>query len=255
MKIRLLSDLHLEMNSYQYEFIGEDVLVLAGDIHNCGRHYQILDRIPGSVQTLMVAGNHEYYHGEFHEVNARLKALEAGYPNFTFLNNESTTLNGIPVFGGTMYTDFMLYPNPFIGEENAMRQIADFRLSSILDAEGDERRWTVDDHKKAHRKFKAAFLPWLEETKDAEKKLVITHFVPTLRVTHPRWLTVDNKDLNPYFVCDMTEYMGWKGLWVYGHTHDNGETVIGETRVCGNPYGYRNGRENPHFNNNLLLDI
>lgn len=33
-KVRLLSDLHMEGYTFQYKYIGEDILILAGDIIN-----------------------------------------------------------------------------------------------------------------------------------------------------------------------------------------------------------------------------
>jgi len=253
MKIRLLSDLHLEGNKYPYTFKGEDVLVLAGDIHTADRHYQLIERVPNTVKILMVAGNHEYYNSDFDHVNARLKSMEAGYPNLTVLLDEETELGGFPVFGGTMYTNFRLYPNHPLSEILALRHISDFHVSNIMGENGKLRRWTVEDHKATHEAFRSKFIPWLERTADAEKRLVITHFVPTLELTHPRWLRAGNRDLNPYFTCDMTEFMGWKGLWVCGHTHDSGTAKVGETELYCNPHGY--GTENIHFNDNLLLDF
>lgn len=252
MKIRLLSDLHLEGNKYSYTFKGEDALVLAGDIHTADRHYQLIERVPNTVRILMVPGNHEYYHSDFDHVNARLKSLEAAYPNLSVLLDEETELDGAPVFGGTMYTDFRLYPNHPMSEIMALRHISDFHVSHVNDGE-KLRRWTIEDHKAAHQKFKSKFIPWLEKTLAAPKKLVITHFVPTSELTHPRWLRAGSRDLNPYFTCDMTEYMGWNGLWLCGHTHDSGRATVGETELYCNPHGY--GSENVHFNDSLLLEF
>ena len=60
--------------------------------------------------------------------------------------------------------------------------------------------------------------------------------------------------MNPYFTANMEEYMGWEGLWLYGHTHDSGDFMIGDTRVVGNPRGY--GHENAvGFNEALFLEV
>jgi len=246
MKIRLLSDLHLESNRYLYEPVGEDVLVLAGDIHTQDRHRNILDRVPKSVRVFMVAGNHEYYRGEFCAVNAFLKSLEKEYPNFTFLNDSDSEIDGVPIFGGTMFTGFDLTGNP-LSEYAARNEILDFRIITH-----NGLMWSTIDHKEAHQKFTSALTAWLKKTKSAEKRIVVSHFVPCPQVIHPRWR---NSSLNPYFTADMTKHMGWKGLWLYGHTHDCGNASIGDTEVWGNPYGYGNGSENPCFNNRLLLEI
>jgi len=90
LRIRLLSDLHCEGYPYYYEYAGEDIVVLAGDIHTQNRHGFVLDQIPINVKVLLVAGNHEYYGGIFEDVNDKLKALENTYHNLTFLNNSFT---------------------------------------------------------------------------------------------------------------------------------------------------------------------
>ena len=252
MKLRLLSDLHLEMNSYRYEPIGEDVLVLAGDIHTRNKHHlDILNLVPESTQILLVAGNHEYYRSVFEDVNAYLKSLEQTYPNLTFLNNSSTTVNGIPVYGGTMYTDFGLTGDP-LSEFDAGRNINDFYLTQVRVGKDETRKWTTNDHKEEHEKFCRGLKFFLADGSGADKRIVVSHFVPSMQLSHPRWRM---SALNPYFVSDMTRFMGWDGLWLCGHTHDCGHGQVGGTELWCNPYGYGNGKENPHFNNELLLEI
>lgn len=251
MKLRLLSDLHLEMNNYLYKHMGEDVLVLAGDIHTRNRHHDILNRVPETVQILMVAGNHEYYRGVFEDVNAYLASLQQTYPNFTFLNNSNAIVNGIPVYGGTMYTDFKLTGDP-LSEFDAMRNIHDYELTRVGVAGGETRKWTTNDHKEEHEKFCRGLKFFLANTDGAKKRIVVSHFVPSIQLSHPRWRM---SNLNPYFVSDMTRFMGWDGLWLCGHTHDCGNGRVGDTELWCNPYGYRNGRENPEFNNNFILEI
>lgn len=248
MKIRLLSDLHLEGYRFDYTHEGEDVLVLAGDIHTCNRHYQLIEKVPHNVQIVMVAGNHEYYESTIQDVDTYLTSLEVAHPNFKFLKDEETVIDGVHFFGGTMYTDFSLYQNGPIAEVDALRGISDFWVTRIWE-NGDLRRWTPEDHKKAHVAFKKAFGRWIKDT-EGKKRVVVSHFVPTEEVIHGRWRM---NNTNPYFTVDMTRFMGWEGLWLYGHTHDVGETLVGKTRVIGNPKGY--GTENIHFNPKLIVEI
>ena len=254
MKIRLLSDLHCEGFQFTYEHKGEDILVLAGDIHTRNRHEHIVMQVPGSVQILFVAGNHEYYHGIFEEVNEQLRSLSKQYPNFHFLNNSSVKIEGVDFFGGTMYSDFGLYGEDLKKEGEAMSQrgINDFyatrRFSGQLD--GACRMWSTKDHLQEHETFRRELQGWIKRT-EGGKRVVISHFVPSPQAVHPRW-----KDslLNTYFTCDMEQFMGWEGLWLYGHTHDSNDFTVGDTRVVGNPRGY--GSENAGgFNEDLILEI
>lgn len=247
MKIRLLSDLHMEGFQYCYTPVGEDVVVLAGDIHTRNRHEELIEQIPETTKIVMVAGNHEYYRGEFHNVNQFLESLGEKYKNFTFLNNTSVEINGVNFYGGTMYTDFNLYGEAerFQTMQDSAMFINDFRVSR-----NGDRMWSIDDHVKEHNKFCEGLQYWIRET-EGQKRVVISHFVPHLKAVHPRW---GRSALNGYFTSDMDRHMGWEGLWLYGHTHDSGDFVVGDTRCVGNPRGY--GEENRHgFEEEKILEI
>lgn len=251
MKIRLLSDLHCEGFPYTYKPLGEDVLVLAGDIHTRNRHEELITQVPPHVQIIMVAGNHEYYRGIVEDVDKYLKGLEEQYPNFKFLNNDSFTFQGVEFFGGTMFTDFSLYGLDVATGAQLMseRGISDFHV--IRKMQGPSvRMWTTEDQVDHHNNFRRELKSWIEST-TGQKRVVVSHFVPSKQAIHPRW---NGSLLNPYFTVDMEDCMGWDGLWLYGHTHDSSDFIVGETRVVGNPKGY--GSENfDGFNEELILEI
>lgn len=54
MKIRLMSDLHLETNKFQYEYHGEDIVLLLGDIHTHNRHSKISVQIPSNIPIILI---------------------------------------------------------------------------------------------------------------------------------------------------------------------------------------------------------
>ena len=251
MKIRLLSDLHLEGYKYYYEWKGEDVVVLAGDIHTKYRHEQFLDQIPEFVQVLFVAGNHEYYGSEFYFMKEFFRGVEEDYPNFHFLDNQAWTIGDVEFFGGTMFTDFSLdgLTERWFALQAAKTGIADFHW---IDKEvgGKIRRWTTSDHCDEHELFVWELAHWLKQT-EGKRRVVITHFQP-----HP--LCVGERFrgsvLNPYFTVDMSAHMGWAGLWLHGHGHESRDFYEGDTRIVCNPRGY--GSENKNgFNPELLLEI
>lgn len=251
MKIRLLSDLHMEGFPFKYEYQGEDALILAGDIHTRNRHHKLLDQIPFELPVYFVAGNHEYYHQDFYETQEYFQMLENGYDNFTWLNNQATTINDIAIFGGTMFTDFNLYgtADRWFTMHAAKECIADFyQIETKLGKHGT-RRWTPVDHEKEFNKFVENFVPWLKNT-EGKKRIVITHFMPTEQLTHERFKA---SQLNPYFTANMEKYMGWDGYWFCGHGHDGKDIMVGDTRIVMNPKGY--GKENPDFKANLILEI
>lgn len=251
MKIRLLSDLHMEGYQHEYITLDEDVLVLAGDIHTQCRHEEIIDQVPEHVQILFVAGNHEYYRGEFHEVNRYFKALESEYKNFKWLNNDRFIYKDVDFFGGTMYSDFTLdgeINKPIVMSSSA-RGINDFYVTRIED-EAECRTWTVRDHEQEFLKFERELKCWLKLS-EGNKRCVISHFAPSARTVDPQY---QGSLLNGYFTREMEQYMGWEGLWLYGHTHSSYDIMSGETRIVANPKGY--GAENrAKFNPDILLEI
>ena len=247
MRVKLLSDLHMEGCNFRYEYNQEDILILAGDIHTQYRHNEILNQIPEQVKILFVPGNHEYYGCQFEPVNDYLKELEVEYPNFQLLMNESVELGDIQFFGGTMFTDFELYgiTEAWFVKNAAKDMIADFEY-----IKHNGRKWTSTDHVEQFRIFERELACWLKLT-EGKKRVVISHFMPTEQLTNPKFA---NSKLNPYFTCDMERYMGWEGHWVCGHGHNSADIMIGDTRVIMNPRGY--GTENRSgFNKNLIIEI
>lgn len=252
MRVKLLSDLHLEGNSYNYQNHGEDVLVLAGDIHNRNRHDSIIRQIPATVRVILVAGNHEYYRGEFNHVNEFLTGLQVKYPNFTFLNNSSVTIDGVEFFGGTMFTDFGLYgeSNKPLAAIDASRGIADFYHIKKIGSDGTERIWNTLDHLSEHTKFVRELDHWLTTT-EGKKRVVVSHFVPSAQAIDPQFA---NSNLNPYFTAEMDRFMGLVDYWFAGHTHTSFDRDIHGTRLVINPKGY--GKENTHgFKPDLVIEI
>lgn len=251
MKIRVLSDLHLEYGEleFPYKHYGEDVLVLAGDIHTRGRHSDWIRKIPKDVEIVMVSGNHEYYRGSFDRVNDDLKRIEDIYPNFHFLLDQSITIKDVDFFGGTMYTDLKLYGEDPLLEMELRYAINDFEWITKNDR-GTFRRWSVDDHKSCHEKFCFELGGWLKRTEGC-KRVVISHFVPTSKAIHPQY---QMSRLNPYFASDMERFMGWEGYWFAGHTHSSYRGKIGDTELIINPKGY-DRYENRLFEEDLIVEI
>lgn len=253
MKIRLLSDLHMEGFEFVYQYQNEDVLVLAGDIHTRGRHRELLNQIPHDLPILMVAGNHEYYRGEFYTTKYELADLMTFYPNLKVLDNSDWEINGVEFFGGTMFTDFDLYGDSDLAQFHAIQGIADF-MAIAKRAEPESHKlllWTTDDHIAEHRKFCHELEGWFKRT-EGKTRVVISHFVPHEVCIHPKWGGRTNA-LNPYFTSNMERYMGLVDLWLCGHTHDNIDKKVAGTKIIANPRGY--GNENPGFDPNLIIEV
>lgn len=100
MKITTISDTHFR---HQYintqDFTDTDILIHAGDFTGNGSEYQVSTFLKWysaiSVPTkILVAGNHDTYC-----TNPKFKELLKKYPTITYLENSSTTVNDLKIWG------------------------------------------------------------------------------------------------------------------------------------------------------------
>lgn len=235
MKIIIYSDLHLEFGHSWLppQPLDGDVMILAGDIMTL-KDYSWLRRLlhDWNRPVLYVCGNHEYYTSvRMDEENENFRLwLSKNYPNVTLLLDEETTIGGVQFFGGTMWTDFN--EGDPLAMETARQQMNDFRL--IRNASGG--KLTPADTIKLHTNFVEKLTAWFE--KDLQgPRVVVSHHAP---VINPN-TQYKNSPLMPAFnSLDMQTIMEkyQPALWVYGHTHECDDQMVGETRIISNQLGY-----------------
>jgi hypothetical protein len=217
MKLQLLSDLHLETETYSPEPApGADVLVLAGDIDSRGAGYERFAGWP--VPVLVVAGNHEF---DGRDVDAAAQALreQCVRLGYTLLERETAILGGadgrpVRVLGSTRWSDFDLFGAA--GRPRAMRAAGYFmRLMAAT---------------RAGRPFDAAAVreealvcrAWLESELARrpqgrwDKTVVITHFAPSLRSADPRY---GAQPATASFCNADDDLLPLADLWLHGHLH------------------------------------
>ncbi|HEX9700908.1 MAG TPA: metallophosphoesterase [Acidobacteriota bacterium] len=232
MRIRVLSDLHLEFGPAILPDAEADVVVLAGDVatrrhglHWAGRRFP---RTP----VVYVAGNHEYYGGVVPRLAVKLREFAAG-SLVHVLENGRLELHGVTFLACTLWTDMRLFGDP---------------RSAALEAEGrmtDYKRIRVEPR---YRKLRAtdsigmhlASRRWLEnelQKPAAGPTVVVTHHAPSPRSLPP---PVASELLAAAYASDLEELVAASGaaLWVHGHIHRRSDYRIGSTRVVCNPRGY-----------------
>lgn len=251
MRIQLLSDLHLESQSYTLKNSKHaDVIVLAGDICTLRQR----DRLRGLLAatdfkpTVMVTGNHEYYGSSLINVDYQLGMILGAYPNVHLLNNSYMEIEGIVFAGGTLWTDFAL-PFTFNG-----RTASDPPLAARLAVEG------ISDFRHVRDLFPSTMLKHHVECFSviaAAKSLgrptvVVTHFLPSPQSVNERF---KGEPLNSYFASDCEALMGDNVLaWLHGHTHCSAYYRVNGTQVVCNPRGY-SSTENPAFLDECLIEV
>ena len=74
--------------------------------------------------------------------------------------------------------------------------------------------------------------------------MVVTHHLPTLAVVAPEH---KGSLLNSAFATELGDFIADSRIdaWIFGHSHANEETSIGNTRIVSNQLGY------VHYNEHL----
>jgi len=244
MRIRVLSDLHLEDSPWEAPPVDADVVVLAGDIANGAAGVEWAKR-SFDVPVLYVAGNHEPFDAEFHDTAAAIRAAAAG-SNVTVLDRGEALIGGVRFLGATLWSDFEL-DGP-VARDRALvelpRVAPDFRVVRFA-----ERLFTTDDWLALHR----ADLAWLESRLAAPfagATVVVTHFLPHPRSIVPKFT---GHPFNPGFASDLSRLMGRAVLWIHGHTHTALDYWAEGTHVICNPRGYPHERTG--FTPDLVVEI
>ena len=250
MKLRVLSDLHTEGFRYEYQYVGEDVIVLAGDIGVGKRTIDFIKcDLPTHLPIIFVPGNHEFYHNNYTHLNKEFRDAFAS-TNVHYLNNDTVIIDGVKFIGSPMHSNFGLFGEAerFFVEDTARRGINDFYH---IKTGFTERRWTVEDCKEEFEKFERFAKFELLNNPFPGPVVVCTHFCPSGQSVHPRF---SNSMVTPFFTSNVEHLMGFSDLWINGHTHDSYDYELNGTRVICNPRGY--GSENRDgFNPNLIVEV
>jgi len=277
MKIALCSDLHLEFGNIDLQNTeNAEVLILSGDICVASKWDEDIkqffancsERFP---HVIYLMGNHEHYNGDFFKTEKILCSHLAEFLNVYLLEKETKTINDVTFIGGTLWTDMnkediktlLTMPgimNDFRRVINSNRKVSQKVPIYKKDAEGnfvyenkDNMSLAVIDHYE-HREHDAKFSPEdsvedhkkmvehirsVTEGKFDQKFVVVGHHAPSKLSTHPKYAR--EVIMNGAYSSDLSEFIldhPQIKLWTHGHTHEEFDYMIGETRIVCNPRGY-----------------
>ena len=243
MRIQVYSDIHLEHAPFSPPGSNADVVVLAGDIGN-GTAGIEWARATFRAPVLYLAGNHEYYEGEFESVNKAMRAAAGG--GVELLDCTRVVVGGALFLGCTLWTDYSLVRE---SERSAVIEEARQRSPDYQKIRFGGRAFEPEDSVALCARHRVWLAAALEEPFPG-KTVVITHFAPHRRSIAPAYA---NHLANPGFVLDLEEQMGRAALWIHGHTHTFFDYRVRGTRVVCNPRG--NPGEQTGFQPGLTVDI
>jgi len=267
MKIKIVSDLHLEFSDLLLDNNqGADVLILSGDImvaqdlHDhpepanttdqraiadgtgLGKRQQAAQRYRDFLKrcsfqfphVVYIAGNHEFYNGKFHAGLDYLRAECSKFSNVYFLENETKIIDGVVFIGATLWTD-MNKGDP-LTQTVAQDSMNDFRV--IRNDKREFSKLRSVDVISRHVQTKQYFQHALNNHKE-DVCVVVGHHSPSYQSVHPVYAS--DLHLNGAYHSDLSEFIldnPQIRLWTHGHTHHAFDYVIGDTRIVCNPRGY-----------------
>lgn len=259
MKIRVLSDLHVDVSAWEPPTADADVVVIAGDIKNgTGGFNWARKHFPNS-EIICVAGNHEFY-GFGLDIAPAFLRKEASRVGVTLLDCNEGVLDGIRFLGATLWTDFRLFADRAEGldprEREAIfertcfemeRSISDFSCisaPSLTQLSHDTRanRLTAGDLIALHQQQRNWLRQALARPFDG-KTVVVTHHAPSPRSVvgfadwsgDPRARTGARAAA---YASNLTDLFGPNvDLWVHGHVHASLDYIERGTRVVCNGRG------------------
>lgn len=251
MKLALFSDIHTEfwkgsevnmlLEPFMYLADQVDGVLLAGDIASGRTNVkQILRKFAARYKKVFyVPGNHEYY-GTSMEGFDSIDMPEDD--NIHILNPGMAHVGDVTIIGATLWTDFQDDPFAILA---AKSMIADFRLIKYFQPRLAAERFRNE----------LAFIKYAYENTPG-KKLIMTHFLPAKECISERFRNSSDL-LNKYFANELDSWIAEMRdtTWVFGHTHDSMDFMLGDTHLLCNPYGYFGSEVNPEFNNLKIIEV
>ncbi len=284
MKIKLVSDLHLEFSDYNVKNDeGCDVLILSGDIMLAEDLHDVAVAVdpytPGALRDMnnklsraqrfrdflkrvsfqfadvvYVAGNHELYHSKWVKGIQYLREECARYGNIHFLERDAVKIQDVTFVGGTLWT------NMNKGDPLTLHAVRDMMMDYKC-IRNDEKGFTSlkpADTVVRHRQTLDYIRSVIAEKYD-EKFVVVGHHSPSFQSVSEQYKheTLMNGAYHSSleeFILDHPQIK----MWTHGHTHHPFDYMIGETRVVCNPRGYEQEygySENTGWNPNIVLEV
>jgi len=269
MDIRIISDLHVDMNRYNNApdlFIDkvtsrkpDTLTVIAGDISGS------LDETKRFLQArfsnvVFVGGNHIVYNYESKPIQQLHSEYKEEFPkttNITYLENDYKIVNDVVFIGSTLWTDYGHGGSLHDNMVNAMFYMNDFKFG-YYDNDGDMERLNPEHCRKMFYESMEAIKNIYDKFSDSDMNIIlVTHsgFAPGAitpkYVNHPVISSyVNSKTISDFISLHMSKI----SLIIHGHVHSRLSYDIKGIPVICNPFGYKKYQEEANFNN-LIVNL
>jgi 3',5'-cyclic AMP phosphodiesterase CpdA len=251
-----------------------DIAIVAGDVADglCRRALPWLAEhvVPRAGAVIYVPGNHDFYGTRMPDEieRARHDALAAGIRMLDL--GQALNLGELQVIGATLWSDYRIG-----GEGTRASAMAtcgdrdsgmrDHRRIQTRDRRGTPAAFRPQDAAALHARHRARIEEALAAPWDGPR-IVVTHHAP-----HPASLLHGeaHETIDAAYASDLSSILEGEGapdIWIHGHVHASRDYRVGRTRIVANPRGHDtsfrrrdgtwvDGRENPRFDGNLVVEI
>jgi len=246
------SDLHLEFPE-NYDYLMQnpiqpkgDILILAGDIVTFSQLEKRMDFFKylsdHFEQVYWLPGNHEYYYSDISRCHGSIN--EKIKDNLSLVNNIKISVAGSDLIFSTMWSH--------ISPQNE-REIGD-SISDFYVIRNHGRIFRPADFSSLHKQ-NVEFIEDELSQQNGQRKIVVTHHVPTLTNYPLRFL---GSTLNEAFAVELSEMIEeYKpAYWIYGHHHENIPAFkIDQTTMLTNQLGYVRTKEHAGYSPSKIFEI
>lgn len=216
MKLKYISDAHIDFEEFNFISDKKAVLVIAGDLTNgiTGKKPLILDFLKDACEkhkyVLMVLGNHDYYDyaSSMDEIRQFYESLE--FDNFMLLTaGVHTVIDGVMFVGDTLWTDLSSTAHA----RNAERCMNDYRMIQYHVGHKLRAKNTTDMHRHQTEALKASLAHG--------KRIGYTTVLVTHHPAHKAFLCPNRyeDDVSFAYVTHNEELLKKVDIHIAGHTH------------------------------------
>lgn len=235
MKIRLLSDLHMDDAPWTAPLSDADVTVVAGDLFDDGiqsvKWCSELRKASGK-PVIFVPGNHEFS-GSSLPLRLREMARCSRAADVHFLYNRNVVIGGVRFVGATLWSDFS-------AEQPGLRELAMSAAEDLLgdfsDIQYGPSKLRASHYCRMHQRSLRAIDAALVDAYE-EPVVVVSHFPPTVQGIPA---SLSTSALKAAFASPLEEFVRNSSAkaWFFGHLHQSSDCCLGVTRTLSNPRGH-----------------
>lgn len=248
MKIQILSDIHLELEPFEFVRTSADVIVIAGDLHVGLKGIRWIQNQNFQCPVIYVPGNHEFYGHTYQKLIRKMISESAG-TNIYFLSKSKVELDGVAFHGTTLWTDFRLLGAPEVAGAYCQQRMNDYRY--IRREPTYSKMRSIDIFALHHEE-----LDWLDSSlanSPCDRNIVISHHAPTAFSLPENERT---QLISSAYASQLDDLIlkHSPNCWFHGHIHRSLDYCIDRTRIVCNARGHQ-ARLNDTFDPQLIIAI